>query len=140
MQLRVWRLSLICERTLLESPQCGSVQAFFHPAGGEQGPPFREHKLDPSSGEGNLGLPSWSAVRQMGGVAGRLVLDPGQGGPRILPGWTECIVRGNDWRELSLTDDRPRPALNRIPRLKAAGLTIEQVGANFLRCLAVQRF
>lgn len=41
-------------------------------------------------------------------------------------------MRGNDWSKLGLTDDRLRPVLNRIARLKAARLTIEQVGADFL--------
>ena len=66
--------------------QCGSIQSLFRPVNGEQGPSFREYKLDALGGEGKLGLPHQSVARQMGGVEGGLVLDPEQGGPRFLQG------------------------------------------------------
>lgn len=44
----------------------------------------------------------------------------------------EKVVRGKDWSDYGKCDDKLTPALNRIIRLKAAGLTIEMVGADFL--------
>ena len=41
-------------------------------------------------------------------------------------------MRDSEWREFGLTDDRLCPAINMITRLKAAGLTIGHMGANFL--------
>ena len=41
------------------------------------------------------------------------------------------VERGKDWSLRGLTEDRLRPAINRITRLAAAGLTIERVGAIF---------
>ncbi|KAE8795334.1 hypothetical protein D1007_29832 [Hordeum vulgare] len=35
---------------------------------------------------------------------------------------------------LGISNDKFHPALNRITRLKAVGLTIQHVGADFLRC------
>ena len=44
----------------------------------------------------------------------------------------ECVERGKDWSAKGLTEDSLRPAINRITRLRTAGLTIEHVGADFL--------
>ena len=52
--------------------------------------------------------------------------------PNFCHAQTECVERGNDWREVGLSDDRLRLTINRITRLKAARLTIEHVGADFL--------
>ena len=43
-----------------------------------------------------------------------------------------CIERDKEWSAFGLTNDRLRPAINIITRLKAAGITIEHVGADFL--------
>ena len=43
-----------------------------------------------------------------------------------------CVERGKEWSALGLSEDRLSPAINRITRVKAAGLTIELVGADFL--------
>ena len=52
--------------------------------------------------------------------------------PEFCEARQECVKRGKDWSSRGLIEDRPRPAINRITRLAAAGLTIEHVGADFL--------
>ena len=52
--------------------------------------------------------------------------------PEFCVARTECITRDIEWSKLGLTDDRLRPMLNRITHLKASGLTVEHVGADFL--------
>lgn len=42
-------------------------------------------------------------------------------------------MHDNEWREFGLTDDRLHPTINKIARLKAVGLTIGHVRADFLR-------
>ena len=42
------------------------------------------------------------------------------------------IARGKNWRDFGASDKKLAPALNQIARLKAARLTIEMVGADFL--------
>ncbi|KAE8810965.1 hypothetical protein D1007_12323 [Hordeum vulgare] len=46
---------------------------------------------------------------------------------------TDCVLHGNDSSSLGLSDDRLRTVLNRVTCLKGAGLTIQHVGADFLR-------
>lgn len=43
------------------------------------------------------------------------------------------VVRGKDWSDLDPQDDKLEIATTRIHRLRAAGLTVEMVGADFLR-------
>ena len=50
---------------------------------------------------------------------------------------TVRVQCGKNWSDLGTTDEKLRPALNRIARLKEARLTVEMVGADFLRrCIA----
>jgi hypothetical protein len=46
---------------------------------------------------------------------------------------SEKIDHGKNWSDLGASDKKLGPALNRITRLKSIGLTIEMVGADFLR-------
>jgi hypothetical protein len=43
------------------------------------------------------------------------------------------VARGKDWSDLDPQDKKLTIAITRIHRLKVAGLTIEMVGADFLR-------
>ena len=52
--------------------------------------------------------------------------------PFCLPRQTKA-VRGKDWSSLDPQDEKLAIAITRINRLKVAGLTIEMVGADFLR-------
>ena len=54
--------------------------------------------------------------------------------PEFREAWKECVERGKDWSAIGLTEDRLRPKINRITRLRTARLTIEHVGADFLFC------
>ena len=53
--------------------------------------------------------------------------------PEFREAWKECVERGKDWSAKGLTEDRLCPAIKRVTHLAAAGLTIEHVGADFLR-------
>ena len=52
--------------------------------------------------------------------------------PEFCEARKECVERGKDWSAKGLTEDWLCPTINRITRLKAVGLTIEHVGADFL--------
>ena len=52
--------------------------------------------------------------------------------PEFCEARKECVERGKNWSAKGLTEDRLRPAINMITRLKPAGLTNEHVGADFL--------
>ena len=51
--------------------------------------------------------------------------------PEFCEARQECVKRGKDWSSRGLIEDRPRPAINRITRLAAAGLSIEHAGKIF---------
>lgn len=47
---------------------------------------------------------------------------------------TRKIDRDDNWKKLGASEKKLHPILNRVAHLQDAGLTVEMVGADFLRC------